>query len=303
VDDEKKPLQRLPSYWGTALLWGGLFFLAAVLLGLWIFERPSLQAVPSSAPGTDAALDKHSLDVRPILVLDAGHGGIDGGAVGGGGTWVEAVLNQEMVERVMALLEPHAHELIWMQAHEQGTYATPMARANTAAENDADLLVSLHLNADTTAATRGFQCFPAPPGRVHHAQSMRFAEVMARRAGEAGAHVMGEGGVFYAYYVKNAGGYYTKEILDSAGADTEKPRSDESFGVLDYAGCPAVLVELWHISSPVDMAAFNNETGKAQMARAVYLAICEYFALQPSDGQAVGPAAAALQQQGQLVQA
>lgn len=278
--DEKNWWERIPAYWKTALLWGGIFFAVALFFGLWIFEDIPAAAT-EQGDGIFSSVEKNALDSRPILVLDAGHGGFDPGAVSADGSVLEAEVTQEMVDRVAALFEPHQLELQVVQAHTPGTYATPKGRANTASGLAADLFVSLHLNADTSVHTRGFQVFPAPPGRIHHAESLRFAQLLVERVRPTGAKILGENGVYYCYYVKTAQGYYEKLLMDSAVANPEDPWDDESFGVVEYAGCPAVLVELWHLSNSADMANFNTESGKDTLARSVYQAICDYFGIQP----------------------
>lgn len=254
---------------------GGAF---ALMLLLWIGERPYLR--PAANSGAAAALDKSWLDERAIVVVDAGHGGLDPGAVTASGTILETDITQLMAERVMAKLALHSGELEVVQAHSPGTYATPMARANTAARLEADVLVSLHLNADVSEYTRGFSVFPTPPGRVHHKESLRLAQQLVARAAETGVSILGQTGVYYAYYLDTGG--YPKVIYDAA--DAPEPRDDESFGVVEYPGCPAVLVEMWHLSSPADMLAFNNEAGHEAMAQAVYLALCDYLGLLPLAG-------------------
>lgn len=280
----KKPVVKYPSIWRTALLFALVYILIATLLGVLLFGgRTEPQPTPQPQPAQQAAtvLEGQPLDTRPVLVLDAGHGGHDPGAVDATGVITEAETNQLMVERVMELLEAHEHELKVAQAHQPGTYASPMARGVAAARMGAELMLSFHLNADTSPYTRGFQCFPTPPGRVHHEESMRFSAMLVEQVRPTGIPIMGENGIWYAYYLKMPEGGYGKITVDSTWEDPENPRSDESFGVVEYAGCPAVLIEQWHISNQQDMGLFYNEAGFGKMARCIYLAICEYFGLEP----------------------
>lgn len=287
-------LRALPPGVQSGLLLGG----AVLLVLLMGFPQRGAQAalapeqdMPGAAeavaPSADAPLpaaEKYRSDNRPTLVLDAGHGGADPGAVSADGTVLEWEVNQSMVDKVCALLAAHAGELRVVQALAPGAGGTTMARANTAVREEADLMLSLHLNADTSPHTRGFQCFPTPPGRLHHAGSYYFGQLLVEQVKQTEIPILGENGIFYSYFVWQGSKGYAKEIVDSIWADPAAPRADESFGVVEFSGCPAVLIEQWHISSPEDMALFYSDEGFDQMAGCIYRAVCAYFALTPAAG-------------------
>lgn len=273
----------IPNYVIHALIAGVLFLLVALVLGILMFAAGE---EPGQAPQTETAretVEKQSLDERLIVVVDAGHGGSDPGAVAESSGVTEAEINQKMADKLTALLQRHQAELRVEAAHEPGQSATVMERANVALQLDADLLVSLHLNADEGAGGRGFQVYPTPPGRVHHAASLRLAQLMVERVREGtDLPIIGDNGVFYAYYHEVPGGYWQEQV-DSVWVDEASASQSPSFGVVENAGCPAVLVEQWFISSRQDMALMNTEAGCDAMAQSLYRAICDYFELAPMD--------------------
>lgn len=282
----RKALRELPGYWKSALICGGLFYLVAVLLGLLLLgqkaQLPTAEAEADTQQQEDwPELETHRIDDRIVVVIDSGHGGYEPGAVDASGTVTEAEANQQMVDRVLALLALHPNEILAMQSHQPGTYATAMQRANTAVAQEADLMVSLHLNADESPYIRGFSCFPTPPGRLYHPESYRFAQLLCQRVQPTGVPILGENGIYYHYYIPLAGGGYSKYIVPSSQVTEDDPWPEESFGVVEYSGCPAVLVEQWHISSPADMALLYHSEGMDTMAECIYLAICDYFELTP----------------------
>jgi N-acetylmuramoyl-L-alanine amidase len=232
-----------------------------------------------SLPMVEAAT--YPLDTRLTVVLDAGHGGHDPGAVSADGSENEAEINQMMVDKVSGLLKAHEDTVRVVQAAQPGTYATTLARANTAVRQQAALLLSLHLNGDVSASTRGFQCFPAPPGRVYHAESTRFSELLVEQVRQTGIPILGTSGIYYCYYSWQGSKGYSKEILDAGAPGAQQPRTDESFGVVEFGGCPAVLIEQWHITNADDMALFHSDEGHEKMARCIYLAICAYLEIEP----------------------
>ncbi len=221
------------------------------------------------------------LDRRPVLVLDAGHGGSDPGALDASETVQEAVITQQVVDKLLERLGQNEKELQVITAHPAGQEATSMQRANVALEADADLLISLHLNSDRNKNLRGFQCFPLPPGRVNYNKSMEFAQILVENMQETEIPIMGTAGIYYTFYVQQPNGSFIKEIYDSGWFNHDEPRREESFGVLEYSGCPAVLVEQWYISNQEDMQLFCNDEGIEKMADRLYQSICQYFGLQP----------------------
>ncbi|NLW78593.1 MAG: N-acetylmuramoyl-L-alanine amidase [Ruminococcaceae bacterium] len=280
----RERLALMPAVVRTLLLILAAILLAGLVwLPTWAGAAPAaavtdVGTLPESQP-TDLLLEGAPLDTRYTLVLDAGHGGIDGGAVDTTGTVLEKDVNQTMVDKVTALLAAHANQLRVVQAVEPDTNATVLARANTAVKEQADLFLSLHLNGDTHESSRGFQCFPTPPGRPYADESLRFARLLVQQVQQTDAFILGTEGIFYCYYVRQGESGYYKEILDIAQTDPATPRADESFGVVEYSGCPSVLIEQWFITSAEDMALFNSEAGYDTMANSIYQAICAYFQL------------------------
>ena len=222
------------------------------------------------------------MDTRPVLVLDPGHGGSDPGAMDATGAFCEAVINREMAMRVAEKLAAHEDELRVVLTVEEGENKTVADRGKVAAAEHADLLVAMHLNGDEDKRVRGFQCFPAPPGNRYHKDSMRFAEYLAEEVKACtDVGIKGATGIFYTYYHEEKDGSYTQNVLDSTWPGANDGSRDVTYGVLQNAKCPAVLVEQWYITNVDDMRLCNNAKGKEAMAQAVYLAICRYFEIMP----------------------
>lgn len=270
----------VPTYVIQAVIAGLCFLLVALFLGILIFAQQGEDAFSQEETANQdgvQTIEKKKLNTRFIVVLDAGHGGHDPGAVSPGGV-TEAEIVQQVLDKTAALLADQPKIQVEF-AHPAGTSATPMDRANLAVQLGADLLVSLHLNADGNPATRGFQVFPSPPGRTYHEESLDFARHLMQYIPDTGVPVLGGNGIFYHYYNELPQGGYWKEFVDSTGPGADVPRKEESFGVVEYGGCPAVLVEMWHISNQQDMSLLYNTRGMDAMAHSLYRAICDYFQL------------------------
>ena len=206
------------------------------------------------------------LDTRHRIVLDPGHGGGDPGAPG-------IVTESEMTDRTAALLaemleEQGSFKVTITRTPEES--ASIRERVRTARFARAQLFLSIHGNSAEDPAASGFECYPVPPGRENHSESLTFGTLLAEEMEKAGAFLRGSDGIRYAYYLEDD----SKELVD--GSDT-RVRIEPSFGVLDSAGCPAVLAEQCFVTNEADVDAFGDEDGCAAAAAAYYQAILRWF--------------------------
>jgi len=202
-----------------------------------------------------------------VIAIDPGHGGMDTGA--------QAIVEEH---QVIDMTCSYLYQLL--DSHPD--YIPILTRTDTDPESDrrsaianaagAALLISVHANTDSHQSSRGFECFPTPPGRTHHRDSLRFATIIAREMKTAG-HILRGGeektGVKYAYYNGNS-----KKIVDSTD---DTVRSQKSFGILEKTNCPAVLVEQCFISNYNDVANWTGETGCKKAAEIYFSAIKQFF--------------------------
>ncbi len=202
-----------------------------------------------------------------VIAIDPGHGGMDTGALAIAKEYI--VIDTTSV-KLYDLLERDGDFLPIFTRTD--TDPESGQRAAAAAEAGARLLISIHANSDSHKSSHGFECFPTPPGRLHHTDSLRFATLIASEMKNAGHTLRGESktGVKYAYYNgKN------KKIVDSSD---DKIRSMKSFGILEKATCPAVLVEQCFITNYRDVNNWTGEEGCTKAAKRYYNAIKQYFA-------------------------
>lgn len=208
------------------------------------------------------------------VAVDAGHGGGDPGAVG---LAEEAQLTEQTARQLEALLEADPNYTP-LRCREYDEPASAGARGRAAARQGADLLLSIHGNADPDGTAAGFECYPLLPQDERHRDSLRFAGLLAEEIAAAGEPLRGEGGIRYACY---AAGAEEKEILEQSETP---PDGAQTFGVLEQAGCPAVLAEQCFVTSAEDLARLGGEEGCRRAAEAYYRAICRYFGTDPLAG-------------------
>lgn len=207
-------------------------------------------------------------DVPPYTIaIDPGHGGMDTGAL--------AIVKEYQVidataQKLFELLEADP-DFIPILTRTDSDLSND-ERTSIAASAGASLLISIHANSDSHSSSKGFECFAQPPGRTFHSQSFLFAQLIVNEMSCAGHTIRGDEqktGIKYAYYYGN-----DKRIVDSSDS---KVRSRKSFGILEKAPCPRVLVEQCFITNHSDVQNWATETGCAKAAQAYYQAIKYYF--------------------------
>lgn len=203
------------------------------------------------------------------IALDAGHGGMDGGA--------EGIRNEvEITERTVAelkelLLEDGRFRVVTSRKDGESKSITERNQKFQKTRPKPDLVLSIHANASEDASAYGFECYPSPPGLENHEGSVVFAGALAGAMGEAGARLRGDTGVRFGYYLSNG----EKFLVDST--DTEVYTYD-TFGMLKNMKCPTVLVEQCFVTNGDDVAAFGTDEGCKAAAAAYYKGICDYIA-------------------------
>ncbi|WCN37531.1 N-acetylmuramoyl-L-alanine amidase family protein [Aneurinibacillus uraniidurans] len=170
------------------------------------------------------------------IVLDAGHGGKDSGAVGNG--LQEKDLTLGMAQKLADLLRNDSKfELV--MTREGDTYPTLQDRANLANKEQADLFMSIHINSGPATAT-----------------------------GTETYYYAGGSGKDYATIVH-------KHLLKATGALDRKVRT-ANFYVIKYTKMPSILVEIGFITNASEAAKMKDEDFQQGVADSLYTGIKEY---------------------------
>ena len=121
-------------------------------------------------------------DPRIPIALDAGHGGEDPGA---SGVIRETQLTEATVRALASYLEadPSYRVILCRDLNGGAGLNSRWKKANL---HRARLLLSVHGNSSEDPTASGFEAYPAPPGRENHAESLRFASLLASRMAETG---------------------------------------------------------------------------------------------------------------------
>jgi N-acetylmuramoyl-L-alanine amidase len=223
------------------------------------------------------------------IVIDAGHGGEDPGALGRRGTR-EKDVTLTIAKRLKTLVdsEPNMRALLTRD----GDYYLPLdVRVDKARKVKADLLVSIHADSYKLPRARGSSVFALSDRRA----TSELARLLAQRENESDLI----GGV----KLDGKDDYVKKTIIDLSQTATidhslrlgnavlarlggvnalHKPRVEQaSFAVLKSPDVPSILVETAFISNPEEEKRLNDRRYQDQLARAILEGIRDYIARHP----------------------
>src|SRR5438552_1788788 len=240
--------------------------------------------LPAPAPA-----GKPSVARLATIVIDAGHGGEDPGAIGRRGSR-EKDITLMIARRLKALVdaEPNMRALLTRD----GDYFLPLnARVDKARQVRADLLVSIHADAFKRPNARGSSVFALSERRA----TSEMARLLAQKENESDL----VGGVNF----KGRDSYVTQTLLDLSQTATidfslrlgnsvlarlgsvnelHKARVEQaSFAVLKAHDVPSILVETAFISNPQEERRLNDQRYQDQLARALLDGIRDYVAKHP----------------------
>jgi N-acetylmuramoyl-L-alanine amidase len=234
-------------------------------------------AVPVKAPG-DVPLQGGKLRI----VLDAGHGGWDLGAVGRQGV-LEKDLVLDVAQRLGKLLQTRLGSEV-MFTRDGDTYLSLDQRADFANQAQADLFVSVHANYSSSATARGVETyytnlFSAPGSReVEKHEDGTFAKLTPVSLSSGGLHEKIEESRKLAASVQRS----LYATLASNSPDIRnRGIKDSAFVVLTGTTMPSILTEISFVSSPTDEHNLQSTTYRQQIAEALYQGIARYRQSSP----------------------
>ncbi|MFV0351384.1 MAG: N-acetylmuramoyl-L-alanine amidase [Oscillospiraceae bacterium] len=271
---KNKPPKKPKGKWARHLAAMAFMLVFCMFSSILAGAITSPKAAESSPLASNAASAPLVMNGDIIIALDAGHGGNDKGAIG---AVDEVYLTQTTVQFLEEMLaqDPNYTPLLCRPYEPGYIRISPEERAATANAGNADLLISVHANVDASESTRGFECYPQPPGRSYFEQSLRFARLAAEQMQKAGSVIRGTDGVRYLYYTNDDAGMKMME------SDHTTVYNLPSLAIVENAACPSVLIEQCFISNPQDVRQFASEEGCRAAAQSYYKAICAYFETQP----------------------
>jgi N-acetylmuramoyl-L-alanine amidase len=220
------------------------------------------------------------------IVLDAGHGGHDSGAVGPGGL-MEKELVLDVTRRVARLLGERLGVKVLLSR--DGDQFIPLRdRTSFANRERADLFVSIHANAHRVAASEGVEVyFLSSEATDHAARQLAAAEnSVVQLEKPAAGRGAGRSEIVRTILWDLAQSEFLSEssrvaetVLDAITAALRIPNrgvKQAGFYVLGGAAMPAILIEIGFVTNPREERRLKDPRYRDEIARAIFTGLGEY---------------------------
>lgn len=220
--------------WAAA---GGLLLLAVLALG----PRPQAEA---PQPALALAL------LGKTIVIDAGHGGFDPGAIGASGV-LEKDVNLAISQRVAALLRQVGATVVETRTADEALAESKRAdiyrRVEIAEQCQAELFITIQANSIPQQQYRGAQVFYA----AGSTEGQGLSESIQQSLGQ---------------------------VLQNT---TRQAKSIENIYVVNKLAVPSIVVECGFLSNPEEEALLADSRYQQLTAYAIFLGIVSYYSEQP----------------------
>ncbi len=227
--------------------------------------------------------DKWNFDV---VVLDAGHGGKDAGAIGTNGV-KEKDINLGIVLKLGKLLEQNLTSVKVVYTRKKDNFVELYKRGKIANENNGKLFISVHCNSTPKKPTdaRGFEVYLLRPGRTQEAINIAEFEnsVIKYEDNPNRYQKLTDENFILVSMAQSSYMRYSERFSDILNTNWRKEVSIPSRGikqagfyVLVGASMPNVLIEAGFLSNNKDEAFLKSESGQNEIAKAIFNSIKNY---------------------------
>ncbi len=255
-------------------------------------ERMSEEFQPREAPKL-VTPSGQPIDLD-VIVIDAGHGGKDPGAVSPNNNYEKTVA----LALALALrdeLRRALPDLRIVMTRDDDTFLSLGERTRMANREGGKLFISIHANAAQNRSAKGWEVFFLRPGKNRHAREVALRE---------NSVISFEDNRQQEYTVENwilasmAQSAYVEESQNLAaliarnmkgvGNQRKRPINQQGFFVLVGASMPSVLFECGFITNRQDEKFILSRDGQKRIARALAQSVIEFRELYREGGNGAG---------------
>jgi N-acetylmuramoyl-L-alanine amidase len=237
-------------------------------------------------PQEVAARERQACTSLRTLVLDAGHGGHDSGAVGPAGL-MEKELVLDVTKRVSRLLEEKLGVKVLLSR--DGDHFVPLRdRTSYANRERADLFVSIHANAHRVVASEGVETYflssEATDNASRQVAALENSVVQLEKpsAGRAASRTDVLKTILWELAQSEfqwESSRLAETVLDSMTQALKIPNrgvKQAGFYVLGGAAMPAILIEIGFLTNRKEERKLATPEHREAIARAIYSGLAEY---------------------------
>ena len=221
---------------------------------------------------------------RKIVVIDAGHGGVDPGAIGYNGTY-EKNITLSMAKELKELLDKNKKYKIYLTRN-RDVFIPLRERVQIARKYDADLFISIHADSARNRKAVGLSVYT-----LSETASDKEAAALAEKENKADIVA----GLNFAEHSKEV----SDILLNLAQRETNNSSAEfatllsgqmskivktvsnthrfAGFAVLKAPDVPSVLLELGYLSNPKEERQLKQKSYRHNLAEAAVKAIDKYF--------------------------
>jgi N-acetylmuramoyl-L-alanine amidase len=248
------------------------------------YEHPPVVSREADAPSPETKHPK--LD---IIVLDAGHGGRDAGAIGPGG-FMEKQATLGIVEKLGKLIEQTMPGVKVVYTRHDDHFVELYRRGQIANEKKGKLFISIHCNSTPQKPSHaaGFTTYILRPGKTDAAIKVAAQEnaVIKYEQKRERYYYLSDVDFILTSMARSADVKFSEKfaalVQNEVGKKVSIPDngvSQAGFYVLVGASMPNVLVETAFISNPKEEALLKSSAGQEKYAQGILAAIKKYKAL------------------------
>jgi N-acetylmuramoyl-L-alanine amidase len=221
---------------------------------------------------------------KKVVVVDAGHGGIDSGTNGVNGL-VEKNLVLATALKLKAALQER--NFIVYLTRETDVFIPLKQRVAISRSYKADLFISLHADSNPATDTSGLSVYT-----LSQQGSDKEAAALARKENQsdviAGVDLAGENSAVAPILLDlaqrdtmNKSSRFAETVVATVSRATDilprQPHRSAAFAVLKAPDVPAVLIELGYLSNPSDARQMNTNDWRIRVADAIASAVVRHF--------------------------
>lgn len=217
---------------------------------------------------------------KPVIVIDAGHGGHDPGALGTKGLREKKVTLKAAIELRRQLLATGRYKVVLTRADDR--YIEHDDRLRVARANSADLFISIHADATEGKTARGASVYTLADRAKNRSKRIVNSQnwIMEVNLSEQTDKV---GDILVDLAQRNTLSQSTQFadlLISKLGTSTHLLRNTHrraGYYVLLAPDVPAVLLELGFISNPTDERLLKSDAHRRNLMTSVTSAINSYF--------------------------
>ncbi len=184
------------------------------------------------------------LDKKYTVVVDAGHGGSDNGAINGSLKEKDLALSMALLVKSLSK-NPNINIVL---SRSTDILQPVKDKVSFTEQAKADLFLSLHVNSAQTKDSSGMMAYISARNMDQNEKNIRFASLI----------------------LNNLSQVYKTDL-------TIKQRKSQGVWVLDQNSCPAALIECGYISNKADRTFISNTDNQTKIAEKIVRSIEEYF--------------------------